>query len=249
MKLGSNTLILGKNISITQEGPLDAHTYWNTLEEALDTTLVNGEAKGIPLKSRIKGFKFVVRDDGTGQPAEYWFKEDYVKGNNFPPNHPNHQPAFIPEPVPFQPEIEIPEPGAKSAEELPASVDKEFKYGVKEQTQYEEVVWTDEEVDDHNANLCNIARQLNQALASFSDQTIWQDFFIPRGIEPLQYGHITKRVIKEAGDIIPMSTLEYADRSPGAECYSKQAFLDKLAEIGNLDNKNLLDGIYYVKGY
>ena len=69
MKLGSNTLILGKNISITQEGPLDAHTYWNTLAEALDITKENNEVRGIPLKSRIKGFKFVVRDDGTGQPA------------------------------------------------------------------------------------------------------------------------------------------------------------------------------------
>ncbi len=65
MKLGSNTLILGKNISITQEGPLDAHTYWNTLAEALDITKENNEVRGIPLKSRIKGFKFVVRDDGT----------------------------------------------------------------------------------------------------------------------------------------------------------------------------------------
>ena len=66
---GNYTFNFESNISTVAAGPLDAHTYWNTLEEALDTTLVNGEAKGIPLKSRIKGFKFVVRDDGTGQPA------------------------------------------------------------------------------------------------------------------------------------------------------------------------------------
>ena len=69
MKLGDNTFDFKFNISTGVAGPLDAHTYWNTLAEALDITEENDEVRGIPLKSRIKGFKFVVRDDGTGHPA------------------------------------------------------------------------------------------------------------------------------------------------------------------------------------
>jgi hypothetical protein len=66
---GDYTFSFKSNVSTDVAGPLDAHTYWNTLAEALDITEENDEVRGIPLKSRIKGFKFVVRDDGTGQPA------------------------------------------------------------------------------------------------------------------------------------------------------------------------------------
>jgi len=65
---------LDSNIWFTLDGPVDAKTIFDTLEQA---------EQQIPANIRFQGQKFTVKDDsanGHPGPREYWFTEDYVAG-------------------------------------------------------------------------------------------------------------------------------------------------------------------------
>jgi hypothetical protein len=96
--------------------PFDAKTMFDNMEMALKDL--------IPV-FRYKGLKFIVKDNGNGKPAEYWFVDDYkAEGdweeckcgdeevgcelcNSIPDGFPGwyFEPEFIPQPVLYQSDI------------------------------------------------------------------------------------------------------------------------------------------------
>jgi len=108
MAIGSE---LNSGYWITQPKPLDTKTYFENLDEACgpetspeDLRIAGHLSPGL----RAKGLKFVVRDNGNGEPAEYWFIDDYQEPKTEYLSEPPWMittPAFIPQPVLYQPEI------------------------------------------------------------------------------------------------------------------------------------------------
>jgi len=95
---------------LSQLRPLDGKTYFESLDEACGPEIGGIRSAGHLVKElRAKGLKFVIREDNNGEPAEYWFIEDYKpSGYTTPPVGPPHLwpppdiPEVIPQPVPYQ---------------------------------------------------------------------------------------------------------------------------------------------------
>jgi hypothetical protein len=99
---------LGSKRYYENAGPLDSKTYFENLTDAcgpetIDKTRILGKLEP---HLRVKGLKFVVRDnkgDGTGEPVEYWFTEDYSAGTWTPSGVTGRK---IPQPVLYKAEAE-----------------------------------------------------------------------------------------------------------------------------------------------
>ncbi|MDR2964692.1 MAG: hypothetical protein LBU88_02835 [Treponema sp.] len=84
------------DLSVAQ--PVDAKGLFDSLEQAKEQ---------IPGNTRFKGQKFTVRGNDGEQPQEFWFIKDYIPAVRQPtPPFAIIEPEFVPDPVPYLPEVE-----------------------------------------------------------------------------------------------------------------------------------------------